>query len=171
MKKLIIGLMLVMAACKQTAEVKKEAFLPDSPSNESDPYASIDMDAILTNLNAALNVPRRDLSTQPSYLPNGAYSAFGEVLDCVNNDMLFPGDFEVYADNNATFWDSIPESVVFGYQNDGVLRDNSISMLSTTTGHQGSSFKYEHLGQNKWLITFNASCTRVYHCHIGDCLE
>lgn len=200
MKKLLLIALLSLSACKELQDKRKDA-LKDLPlTNISAPAVSAPAptpvepvvagptqeqmyDAILANVNAQLMVPGRENFTQPSYLPNGSYSAFNEHY-CVNGNCSyvtepnacaqaskFPGDFSVYADNSATFWDSITETVVMSFQTDGILVDNEVVVLNQTTGHQGFGFTYEYLGQKKWKVNFGASCSRIYHCHIGDCLE
>lgn len=183
MKKLIMILAMIgMVACNEKAETKKEAFA-NLPVTTPDASSAVDMDALLSNLNAQLNVARRDLHTQPSYLPNGSYSAFGEFW-CVNGDCSynsepvecqstghFYGDFSIYSDAEATFWNSVNELVDIHYQVGGILNNNQITVTSTTTGHSGYSFNYRFIGQNRWEIVFSESCSRVFHCHTGQCAE
>lgn len=185
MKRLLIGLCaLALTACN---EEDKNKLLSETPlTNITVPGRSITPslpETCLTNVNAAPFVAKRTEHTQPSYLPNGSYTAFQQAY-CVGSDCSyasppqpcngligFPGDFSIYADTSATFWNSIPESVVMGYEVSGKLKDNQIVLLSTVTSHQGYSFGYEYLGQHKWRVNFSESCGRIYICHVGDCLK
>lgn len=130
---------------------------------------------------AVPDATRTSLS-EPSYMPNGTYSSFNTNW-CTNGKCDSPsipascsgviifgaagGDFTVYSDTSATFWDSIPEPVSFN------LNSLLVTMASNTTGHVGYDFTYQYLGGTpaQWQVTYGKNCGRLYFCYLGDCLK
>lgn len=157
-------IVVILVGCKESGDSAEAKVAPVAGGDENKaPRANPLKGAYLPNGNYTANV-------QP-WCINGDCSYYTTMpLECVSVEK-FTGDFTVFNDNQATFWNSVTEDIGFTSEPNGLLDDNHVEILSDDSSHMGYMFKYQYQGNHKWIISFSEECGRRYECYAGDCLE